>query len=320
MFLPRLSLSLATLAVVVSGNLSITPTDDRAPADPERLAVSLAWMEENSKRDGMVSLSDGLHYRVIRHGTGVHVPATQSTCRTHYRISLAVSGEEHASSYAPWWLPAALRPYAYLLPLWVDRGAPAVIAPEQLKWSAAMLQMVEGDLWEIYVPPHLSFDRSEALVFNLELIRIEEWKKLQRSCDVATLAGCTAREAAYVAKTRAKFADADALVTEGVRIHRALTQSAPAADKAEWAERRVNVIKNLLAAGKDDGGDGPAGVTALEKFEDTNRENIIVANMQRKQQYEESAAADKEQKEAAYKKKKKEAAAAATEAEDTTEL
>ena len=165
-----------------------------------------------------------------------------------------------------------------------------MIAPEQLKWSEAMLQMVEGDLWEIYVPPHLSFDRFEALVFN------------------------------YVTKTRAKFPLADALVTEGVRIHRALTQSALAADKAEWAERRVNVIKNLLAAGKDDGGDGPAGVTALEKFEDTNRENIIVANMQRKQQYEESAAADKEQKEAAYKKKKKEAAAAATEAEDTTEL
>mmetsp|Transcript_39927 Transcript_39927/g.78019 ORF Transcript_39927/g.78019 Transcript_39927/m.78019 type:complete len:318 (-) Transcript_39927:27-980(-) len=317
MFLPRLSLFIATLAAVVSGNISITPTDDREPADPERLAVSLAWMEENSKRDGMVSLSDGLHYRVIRHGTGAHVPAVQSTCRTHYRASLAVSGEEHASSYAPWWLPAALRPYAYLLPVWMDRGGPAVIAPEQLKWSEAMLQMVEGDIWEIYVPPHLSFDKSEALVFNLELILIEEWKKLKRSCDVTTLAGCTEREAAYVAKTRAKFADNDALVTEGVRIHRALTQSAPGADKAEWAERRVNVIKNLLEAGE---GDGPAGMAALEKFEDTNRENIIVANIQRKQEYEDSAAADEKQKEAAADKKAKEAAAAAAEAEDTTEL
>ncbi|MEE2804306.1 MAG: FKBP-type peptidyl-prolyl cis-trans isomerase [Pseudomonadota bacterium] len=134
-------------------------------------AVSLA--ERNSKegeafraanrlREGVVEMEHGLQYRVVKAGSGA-MPTLKSKMAVHYRGRL-IDGTEFDSSY--------------------KRGYPVVMTPSQIipGFRMALLNMVEGDTWEVVIPPELAYGRSGAgqmigpsqtLIFDIELLEIK---------------------------------------------------------------------------------------------------------------------------------------------------
>ena len=100
------------------------------------------FLEDNAKRDGVISLPSGLQYKVLRTGDGDSHPTADSSCECHYEGRTAEnypSGEKFDSSY--------------------DRGSPTSFAPNQVikGWTEAMQLMVEGDKWEMFIPSDLGY-------------------------------------------------------------------------------------------------------------------------------------------------------------------
>jgi len=131
-------------------------------AGPSKEA-GIKWLAENAQKDGVVTLSSGLQYKVITKGNGKAHPKVNSPCECHYAGTL-IDGTPFDSSY--------------------KRGKPTTFAPNQVikGWTEAMQLMVEGDKWELYIPSDLAYgDRARgavisagsALVFELELLKIK---------------------------------------------------------------------------------------------------------------------------------------------------
>merc|ERR1711933_658142 len=74
-----------------------------------------------------------LHYTVHESGTGTDAPLAGTQCDCHYE-GVTIDGKQFDSSF--------------------DRGSPTGFAPNQVikGWTEAMQQMVEGDMWEMYIP------------------------------------------------------------------------------------------------------------------------------------------------------------------------
>jgi len=131
---------------------------DHCGADP-----AYQFLANVSKEEGVVRLSSGLMYKVMRRGNGTHHPKLDSPCECNYRGAL-IDGTEFDSSY--------------------KRGEPSTFAPDQVikGWKEALQLMVEGDKWELYVPPNLGYGEQGAgddipphssLVFEIELLKIK---------------------------------------------------------------------------------------------------------------------------------------------------
>eukprot|EP01127_Copromyxa_protea_P006861 TRINITY_DN16809_c0_g1_i1.p2 TRINITY_DN16809_c0_g1~~TRINITY_DN16809_c0_g1_i1.p2 ORF type:complete len:154 (-),score=45.66 TRINITY_DN16809_c0_g1_i1:37-498(-) len=121
------------------------------------------FLEEYSKREGVVTLPSGLRYRVIKSGEGLVHPKVSTPCECHYKGTL-IDGTEFDSSY--------------------KRGQPTTFAPQQVikGWTEAMQLMVEGDHWELAIPSELAYGNQnrgqhikagDVLIFELEIIRIK---------------------------------------------------------------------------------------------------------------------------------------------------
>merc|ERR1712216_957367 len=150
------------------------------------------YLEENKKKDGVVTLPSGLQYKVLRKGDGTDHPTADSSCECHYEGTL-IDGTEFDSSY--------------------KRGSPTSFAPNQVikGWTEAMQLMVEGDKWEMYIPSDLAYGErgsppkipgGSALVFRMEIIKIKGDKKPAITCDPSTLNGCNDKEKAFVEKMK----------------------------------------------------------------------------------------------------------------------
>ncbi|CAD7965072.1 unnamed protein product [Amoebophrya sp. A120] len=132
-------------------------------------AEGLAWLEAKKKEDGVITLPSGLAYKVLKAGEGKEHPLVGTPCACHYAGTLipqngAEKGKEFDSSY--------------------KRGAPTTFAPNQViaGWTEAMQLMVQGDKWEMYIPPNLAYgDRAmgqdipagSTLVFTMEIMEIK---------------------------------------------------------------------------------------------------------------------------------------------------
>ena len=121
------------------------------------------FIEAKKKEEGVVTLASGLAYKVLKKGEGKFHPTKDSPCECHYKGTL-VDGTQFDSSY--------------------DRGQPTTFAPNQVikGWTEAMQLMVEGDKWEMYIPPALGYgDRGaggkipggSTLVFQMEIMKIK---------------------------------------------------------------------------------------------------------------------------------------------------
>ena len=127
----------------------------------QTIAVGKAFLEENKKRDGVVTLPSGLQYEVIKAGTGKK-PKLTNRVRCHYEGTL-IDGTLFDSS--------------------VKRGQPAVFGVNQVikGWTEALQLMGEGAKWKLYIPSDLGYGSQGAgemippystLIFEVELIDV----------------------------------------------------------------------------------------------------------------------------------------------------
>jgi len=125
------------------------------------VANSEAYLVNNAKQDGVVTLPSGLQYKVLQAGSGV-MPAADSKVEVHYRGSL-INGTEFDSSY--------------------KRGEPASFPVNGViaGWTEALQLMKEGAKWHLVIPANLAYgDRgappmippNSTLVFDVELLKV----------------------------------------------------------------------------------------------------------------------------------------------------
>ena len=134
---------------------------ERVAAQQENLQAGEAFLAENAKRDGVVSLPSGMQYRVIEAGSGKQ-PVATDTVTVHYRGTL-IDGTEFDSSYR--------------------RNKPATFRADRVieGWREALQLMQEGAKWELFIPAKLAYGDKGAgkiqpnstLIFEVQLIEVK---------------------------------------------------------------------------------------------------------------------------------------------------
>ena len=121
------------------------------------------FLEENGKKEGVITLESGLQYTVVEEGTG-NKPELTDQVKTHYKGTL-INGTVFDSSY--------------------DRGEPITFPVTGVikGWTEALLLMKEGAKWKLFIPSDLAYGERGAggvippnttLIFDIELISIEK--------------------------------------------------------------------------------------------------------------------------------------------------
>jgi UDP-GlcNAc:undecaprenyl-phosphate/decaprenyl-phosphate GlcNAc-1-phosphate transferase len=134
----------------------------RAMATESNKKEGEAFLAENGKQEGVVTLQSGLQYRIIKAGEGMK-PTDKDAVVCHYRGSL-ISGAEFDSSYR--------------------KGHPGTFKINSVipGWREALLLMPVGSTWQIFVPSQLAYGErgmspsigpNATLIFEIELIAIK---------------------------------------------------------------------------------------------------------------------------------------------------
>ena len=125
------------------------------------IAEGKAFLEENGKREGVVTTKSGLQYEVLTEGTGNSPKATDKV-RCHYEGRL-IDGTVFDSSY--------------------QRNEPADFGLNQViaGWTEGVQLMKEGAKYRFYIPYNLAYGEQGAggsippyatLVFDVELVKV----------------------------------------------------------------------------------------------------------------------------------------------------
>ncbi len=125
-----------------------------------------AFLAENKKKEGVVTLPSGLQYKIIKEGDG-KVPTMNDIVTIHYRGTL-IDGTEFDSSYS--------------------RGQPATFPVKGVisGFSEALQLMKVGSKWQLFIPPNLAYGERGAgedigpnatLIFEVELLSIKREEK-----------------------------------------------------------------------------------------------------------------------------------------------
>jgi FKBP-type peptidyl-prolyl cis-trans isomerase len=121
-----------------------------------------AFLEENRKKEGVITLPSGLQYRIIKAGEG-EKPTDIDSVECHYRGTL-INGSEFDSSYR--------------------KGTPATLKVKDVipGWAEALKLMPVGSKWQIFVPSQLAYGERGAgvsigpnatLIFEIEILAIK---------------------------------------------------------------------------------------------------------------------------------------------------
>lgn len=119
------------------------------------------FLATNKSKEGVVTLPDGLQYKILKAGTGPKPTASDSVV-CNYRGTL-INSTEFDSSY--------------------KRGQPATFAVGQVikGWTEALQLMPVGSKWQLFVPSSLAYAERGAgadigpdatLIFEVELVSI----------------------------------------------------------------------------------------------------------------------------------------------------
>src|ERR1035438_7483245 len=130
-------------------------------AGAKNKAEGEAFLAANKDKEGVVTLPDGLQYKILTAGTGPK-PATTDSVVCNYRGTL-INGTEFDSSY--------------------KRGQPATFGVGQVikGWTEALQLMPAGSKWQLFIPASLAYAERGAggeigpnstLIFEVELISI----------------------------------------------------------------------------------------------------------------------------------------------------
>ena len=121
------------------------------------VAEGKQFMEENAKKEGVVTTDSGLQYQIIEEGTG-KAPSPTDKVTVNYRGTL-INGNEFDSSYS--------------------RGEPATFQLNGVikGWTEGLQHVKEGGKIKLFIPPTLAYgDRGpmahRTLVFDVELLSV----------------------------------------------------------------------------------------------------------------------------------------------------
>jgi len=124
-----------------------------------------AFLAENKAKDGVVTLTSGLQYKILKEGTGPK-PTTSDSVVCNYKGTL-INGTEFDSSY--------------------KSGQPVTFPVTGVikGWTEALQLMPVGSKWQLFVPSDLAYgvpgrppiEPNATLIFEVELLSIEDKSK-----------------------------------------------------------------------------------------------------------------------------------------------
>lgn len=120
------------------------------------------FLAANAEKEGIVTTSSGLQYKIIKPGSGA-IPKLDDTVVTHYKGTL-IDGREFDSS--------------------VKRNKPATFPVKGVikGWTEALQLMKVGAKWQLFIPSDIAYGSSKrseliqansTLIFELELLSIK---------------------------------------------------------------------------------------------------------------------------------------------------
>ena len=125
----------------------------------ELLAEGKKFLEENARKEGVVTTASGLQYKVIKPGTGKS-PGPQDQVTVHYR-GTHVDGRPFDSSY--------------------KKNKPATFKVNSVikGWSEGLQLMKEGGKFQFFIPQNLAYGgrgplAHRTLIFDVELISVDK--------------------------------------------------------------------------------------------------------------------------------------------------
>jgi FKBP-type peptidyl-prolyl cis-trans isomerase len=153
----------------VTATLKTVEMEQKQDFDHAKMMIALknkkaveAFVAENVKKEGVVTLPSGLQYKILKQGDG-KMPAVDDTVVCQY-IGTLIDGSEFDSTYK--------RNQAATLPV---KGLMA-------GWTEALQLMPVGSKWQIFIPPQLAFGEKAVggigpnamLIFEVELMSIQD--------------------------------------------------------------------------------------------------------------------------------------------------
>lgn len=138
-------------------------TTNQTQATMNNKSAGDAFLEANKSKKGVITLPDGLQYKIIKQGNGPR-PTTSDIVTVHYAGKL-IDGTEFDSSY--------------------KRGQPATFPVSGVipGWTEALQLMGKGSVWELYIPASLAYGAAgappvigpnETLIFKVDLIDVKK--------------------------------------------------------------------------------------------------------------------------------------------------
>jgi FKBP-type peptidyl-prolyl cis-trans isomerase FklB len=120
-----------------------------------------AFLAENKTKPGVVTMADGLQYKIITNGSGAK-PIMNDTVTVNYRGTL-IDGKEFDNS------AKAGHPIQFTVGKCI------------LGWTEALTQMKAGSKWQLFIPSDLAYGErggsgiqpNSVLIFDAELVSVE---------------------------------------------------------------------------------------------------------------------------------------------------
>jgi FKBP-type peptidyl-prolyl cis-trans isomerase FklB len=123
-----------------------------------------AFLAENKKKEGVVTLPSGLQYKVLKEGTG-KTPTDMDWVRVNFRGTL-IDGTVFEDTHK-------------------NFGQPVAFAVKGMfpGWAEALKLMKEGAKWQLFIPPDLAFGErgsgtligpNATLIIEVELISVQD--------------------------------------------------------------------------------------------------------------------------------------------------
>ncbi|MGH7991270.1 MAG: FKBP-type peptidyl-prolyl cis-trans isomerase, partial [Limisphaerales bacterium] len=133
----------------------------RAELGVKNKAEGEAFLATNKNNPGVITLPDGLQYKVLTEGTG-KTPVPNDIVTVNYRGTF-IDGKEFDSSY--------------------KRGKPAQFQADHVirGWTEALTKMKTGSKWELFIPSDLAYGEqggrsippNATLIFEVELLGVK---------------------------------------------------------------------------------------------------------------------------------------------------